>query len=243
MRGGRSSRLVSVSSHGRGESRGFGFGGPQWATRLFLLGPYMTMCTQACLHDMALQGLLLLFHLMTRVCGPPMRRSAPRERLKRRRRGRGSWRGGVGVEWTAPRLRDGSCRCACGRPAVAIRPGGQAVARPSRSHSPSRSRSRSRARRAAAITKAPTETTVVSSPPACLSSRNSRAGDGRRATNPSGHSLMTAASTYVYVSLSLVWTSSSPLSCHPLPYVPSRAAMATAGTSPSSDERGEKGKS
>jgi hypothetical protein len=94
---------------------------------------------------MALQGLLLLFHLMTRVCGPPMRRSAPRERLKRRRRGRGSWRGGVGVEWTAPRLRDGSCRCACGRPAVAIRPGGQAVARPSRSHSNRVALSQSRA--------------------------------------------------------------------------------------------------
>lgn len=120
---------------------------------MFLLGPNLTMREQACLDDLAPAYGLVLFHLMTRACGPCSSSTPGRQRILKyywtARRGDrvvgARWSGG-GWSWcSALRARwSMDVPCACNRPAVAIRPGGQAVVRPS--PSPSRS-SRSRAAR------------------------------------------------------------------------------------------------
>jgi hypothetical protein len=80
---------------------------------MFLLGPNLTMREQACLDDLAPAYGLVLFHLMTRACGPCSSSTPGRQRILKyywtARRGDrvvgARWSGG-GWSWR-PALRDG----------------------------------------------------------------------------------------------------------------------------------------
>jgi hypothetical protein len=146
---------------------------------MFPLGPNLTMCTQACLDDLVPAYGLVLFHLMTRACGPCSSSTPGRQRILKyywtARRGDrvvgARWSGG-GWSWR-PALRDGRWMPharVTAQPSPSDQVGRRTYGGTPTAHRPSRSRSyrvlsaRSRAR-SAAITKAPTEGAVVVSSP------------------------------------------------------------------------------
>ena len=141
-------------------------------------------------------------------CSTP-RLKAKGDGLDHAARGRGSWLGAVGAEWTAPACACamGSWRCACGRPAVAIRPGGQAVARPSRSHSNRVVLSRSRSRQSREEGSSSNNESANGSDRRQFTTGRARSGDGRAGADPMRnqpsrpHSLMHDSSQHVRVRL------------------------------------------
>jgi hypothetical protein len=118
---------------------------------MFPLGPNLTMCTQACLDDMAPAYGLVLFRLMTRACGPCSSSSTPgRQRILKcywtARRGDrvvgARWSGG-GWSWR-PVLRDGrwmSHARATAQPSPSDQVGRRTYGGTPTAHRPSRSRS------------------------------------------------------------------------------------------------------